>query len=80
MKQKKKKELPLLEEYSKLSNRIQKKIRAFTKWNKEKTLTWMKSKNANLGGMAPMHLIILGRGHKVEAFVDAMIEEGTSDT
>lgn len=40
-----------------------------------KAAQWMITSNPNLGECPPMSLITSGRGHKVEQFIDAAIEE-----
>lgn len=40
----------------------------------EKSRFWMEVPNPNFGGVAPIDLIILGRGHKVRAFIESAKE------
>lgn len=40
-----------------------------------KTIIWLKTKNLNLGGISPINLIHLDRGHKVLEFIIATGEE-----
>jgi hypothetical protein len=49
---------------------IRKLIQDHMKWTQEKADLWMRVKNPLLGGVEPMTLISLGRGHKLRAFVE----------
>lgn len=44
--------------------------------DEKKVLAWLKTKNPNLGGFAPIKLINSGRAKKVRAFTDAASREG----
>jgi len=44
--------------------------------DEKKVLAWLKTKNPNLGGFAPIKLINSGRAKKVRAFTDAAASEG----
>jgi hypothetical protein len=44
--------------------------------DEKKVLAWLKTKNPNLGGFAPIKLINSGRAKKVRAFTDAASSEG----
>ena len=51
-----------------------KKIQRHMKWDEATTFYWFDAINPNLGQASPMHMIALGRGHKVLSFVDAQID------
>ena len=53
---------------------IKEKIMGHMKWDEKTAETWMNTPNTNFGGTSPAQLILLGRGHKVEDFVDSAIE------
>ena len=36
---------------------------------------WMNTPNPDLGGVVPLHLIAIGRGHKVLAFIRSRVEK-----
>lgn len=40
-----------------------------------KTKYWLTTENLNLGGLTPLGLIAIGRGHKVLQFVDDAIDK-----
>jgi hypothetical protein len=44
--------------------------------DEKKTAVWMKTKNFNLGGFAPIDLILLGKGKRVLQFVNHAANEG----
>ena len=40
----------------------------------EKIAFWINTKNNSLGGLSPIELIERNRGHKVQEFIDSVIE------
>lgn len=48
---------------------------AFFHGDAEKIATWMTTKNPNFGGGIPLQLFMMGRGHKVLAFIKNAIDE-----
>jgi hypothetical protein len=42
----------------------------------KKVSAWMNTKNFNLGNIRPVTLFALGRGHKVQQFVNSALHEG----
>ena len=61
-------------------HRILAKIMKHTKWDIIKATIWMDSENPFLGGVSPINMILRGRAHKVEKFVDGCISESTPPT
>ena len=51
------------------------KIMVTTGWPHHKSYLWYETPNPNFGGPSPKRLVYMGRGVKVEQFVDAAIEE-----
>lgn len=56
------------------------KVQRFMEWDDEKTLQWFTTDNPLLGGCTPMHLLKMGRAHKLEQFIDGCIEEAHPPT
>jgi hypothetical protein len=42
----------------------------------EKSVLWFHVENPMLGGVKPLSFFFVGRGHKVEQFIDAATDEG----
>lgn len=67
--------------WSKAKRRLKKdlvqKIRRHMNWSGRKTHLWFSTPNPMLGGSAPDLLIVMGRGHKVKQYVEAVIREAT---
>lgn len=45
----------------------------------DKAAKWLTAQNPHLGNLRPTYLIYLGRGHKVEQFVDNALSENERD-
>lgn len=41
----------------------------------EKTALWLNTNNLNFGGLSPLYLIKIGRGHKVLSFIRTALDE-----
>lgn len=47
--------------------------------DEKKVLAWLKTKNLNFGGIAPIKLINIGRAKKVRQFTDEAASQGRFD-
>jgi len=56
-------------------NELFQKVALHMGWTADKTATWFKTQNPLLGGMSPLGMFLLGRLHKLEAFIETSIEE-----
>lgn len=43
-------------------------------WTREKAELWYRTDNPHFGGCSPERMVEMGRGHKVQQFVDAARE------
>jgi hypothetical protein len=60
-----------------LGSRIFKRIEMI--FGEEKAYKWMNTENPYLGNSIPIVLIAIGRGHKVEQFVNAALGENKNE-
>ena len=51
------------------------KLLKFFKGDMEKVALWLGSKNVVFGGIIPLELFLLGRGHKVYEYIDAALDD-----
>jgi|HubBroStandDraft_2_1064218.scaffolds.fasta_scaffold2086562_1 hypothetical protein len=49
------------------------KIVEFFKGDRQKAWLWFQTINPGLGGVTPMHMIKLGREHKLKQFIDSRL-------
>jgi len=47
------------------------RIKKLMNWDDAKASLWMMTENPNLGGVTPNYFFLVGRGHKVLAFIEA---------
>jgi len=59
----------------KLIKAIQDLVGASMGWPEEKAKLWMSTPNPSLGNAIPSNLVMLGKTHKLIAFIEAAIDE-----
>lgn len=59
-----------IELYNVLFDRVKNKMN----WDDTKTDTWFQLSNPLLGGLTPLTMLYLGRGWKLEAFINNLLE------
>ena len=55
-------------------SRIYHKLLGFFEGDNEKVKLWMKTPNPCLGHTRPVQMILVGRAHKLEKFIDSALE------
>ncbi len=56
-------------------NDVKAALRVFFNGDEAKVQAWMRAENPLLGGLTPIYLISVGRGHKVLSFIKTAREE-----
>lgn len=69
--------MPELNEELDLLRRIKNKVMDHMSWSEKRFNIWWTAKNMNFGGITPKRLYELGRGQKVESFIDTQLREST---
>ena len=64
-----------LNELVDLRKELKDKVKKIFNGDDAKAEFWFQTENPNFGGSCPNDLILLGRGHKVKAFVDAALQD-----
>lgn len=68
-----------ISEMNKQKEEILNRVQKLMDWERWKAELWYTTKNPHFGETAPNHLVYVGRGHKVLAFIAAVEKENFLD-